>query len=498
MNAPARLAKGDCEVAIIGAGFSGLGMAIALKREDARSFIVLEKADDVGGTWRENRYPGCACDVPSHLYSYSFEPNPDWSRMFSPQPEIWDYLRHCATKYAVSPHIRFNSDVARAAWDEPASLWRITTRDGRTLSARALVCGMGGLHVPAMPDIAGRDDFAGLAWHSARWRHDVDLAGQSVGVIGTGASAIQIVPAIARKVKSLALYQRTPAWIAPRLDRPIAAWEKRLFRALPFTQELWRRLIYLIMEARAAHFLKPRASGGLMERTARRHLERQIRDPELRAKLTPDYAIGCKRVLISNDFYPALRRANVELVTEPIEAIGPAGVRAGGAERAHDALIYATGFRPFDVLGDLTIQGEGGRSLNEDWAAGPHAYLGMVAPGYPNLFFLMGPNTGLGHNSVIYMIESQIAFVTDYLRALDGRGLTHLNLRRERHVQFNAELQEKLKRSVWGSGCRSWYLSADGLNRTIWPGRTFEYRAKTRRIRMSDFEPARATAVAAK
>jgi cation diffusion facilitator CzcD-associated flavoprotein CzcO len=482
-------ARADFEVAIAGAGFSGLGMAIALEKEAKRSFVLFEKAADVGGTWRENVYPGCACDVPSHLYSFSFEPNPNWSRMFSPQPEIWDYLRHCARKYGIAPHMRFNAQVERLTWDDASALWRIRTSDGQSITARAFVSGMGGLHVPNLPDIEGASRFAGEAWHSAQWRN-VDLVGRNVAIIGTGASAIQIAPEVAPQAERLTIYQRTPPWIAPKLDRPIAEWERKMFAFAPFTQELWRRFIYAMMEMRAPAFLNPR-SGGLGERLARRLLAQQIADPVLRAKATPNYAFGCKRVLISNDYYPTLVRANVELVTEGVERIVPAGIRAGGVERAHDVIIYATGFKPFDILTSVEVRGQGGRSLNDEWAAGPQAYWGLTVNGYPNLFFLMGPNTGLGHNSMVYMIESQIAYVMDYLHKLDRSAATHLVLRREAQDAFNAEIDARLAKSVWNAGgCKSWYLSENGKNYTIWPGHTFAYRAKTRRVRIEDYVPA--------
>jgi cation diffusion facilitator CzcD-associated flavoprotein CzcO len=478
----------DFDVAIIGAGFSGLGMAIALKREAKRSFVVLEKADAVGGTWRDNRYPGCACDIQSNLYSFSFAPNPNWTRLYPTQPEIWAYLEDCADRFGVRDNIRFNAKLGRAAWDDGAKLWRLDASDGASISARALVSGMGGLHIPHLPRIEGRERFKGPAWHSATWRDDVALDGIRVAVIGTGASAVQIVPEIAPKTARLDLYQRTPPWIAPKLDRLVSETEKDFFQHAPALQELKRRFVYLQNEARAPYFLNPPPRQGLVERIVRAHLDRQLPDPVLRAKVTPLYKIGCKRVLISNDYYPALMRDNVELITTGASALTETGVVDGeGVVREADAVIYATGFKPFDVISEAEIVGAGGKSLNEEWKAGPAGYLGTVTSGFPNFFTLMGPNSGLGHNSMIYIIESQIRFVMDALRRLDQRGAAGLDVRAEVQDAFNEALQQKLEHSVWGSGCASWYLSADGKNHTLWPDYTFRFRARTKRVREEDF-----------
>ncbi len=477
----------DVDVAVLGSGFSGLGMAIALEKAGRRSYAVFEKAHDVGGTWRENTYPGCACDVPSHLYSFSFEKNPDWSRMYPTQPEIQRYLRRTAEKYRVLPRIRFGARVARVAFDEGAGLWDVTTADGRRTRARVVVSGMGGLHEPAFPELPGLARFAGTAFHSAQWRHDVDLSGKSVAVVGTGASAIQLVPQIAERVGRLHLFQRTPPWIVPKLDRPIRRWERGLFAKLPALMTLFRGSIYCRMEFGALGFVvNPRFMRGVQQ-IALRHLAQQVADPDLRAKLTPSYTIGCKRILIANDYYPALQRENVELVTDAIAEVSERGViTRDGRERPVDVLIFGTGFHPF-AIGQTEVVGRGGRTLDTEWAGGAEAHLGITVAGYPNLFFLMGPNTGLGHNSMVYMIESQIEYVMDALRQLDRYDARLLDVRAETQRAYNAALQGRIGHTVWSSGCKSWYIGGSGKNATLWPGFTFEYRSKTRTVDLAEY-----------
>lgn len=481
--------KPDFDVAIIGAGFSGLGMAIRLKQQGKRSFVVLEKADAVGGTWRENRYPGCACDIQSNLYSFSFASNPNWSRLYPPQQEIWDYLEACADKFGVRGNIRFGARLKRAAWDDAAKFWRVETADGRTLTARAVVSGMGGLHVPNMPEFPGLDAFKGRHWHSARWPENADLADRRVAMIGSGASAVQIAPQIAPVVAHLDLYQRTPSWIVPKNDRAVGDGERRAFTTMPFLQELKRRFVYGVNEARVKAFLQPRPMPGLAEGFARKHIERQIADPVLREKVTPTYRLGCKRVLISDDFYPALQRDNVSLITHAAQRITETGVvDSEGVERPADVIVFATGFKPMALIDNVEITGVGGRSLNAEWRNGPEAYLATVVSGYPNFFMLLGPNSALGHNSVIYMIESQIAYVLDALDAADAHAAAALDVKADVQRAFNADIEAKLGQSIWASGCASWYLSADGKNRTLWPDYTFKFRERTKRVNMADFE----------
>jgi len=477
----------DHLVAVIGSGFAGLGMAIRLKQAGITSFVVLEKAGDLGGTWRDNAYPGAACDVPSHLYCYSFEPKADWSRIFAPQAEILGYLRHCAEKHGLGAHIRFHSTVVRASWDDEAQLWRLALSDGTTLTALALVSGKGGLHVPAYPAIEGLDRFAGRAFHSAEWDHGCDLAGKRVAVIGTGASAIQVVPAIAERVARLHLFQRTPPWIMPRADRAYSALEQAIFAHVPAAQWLHRQRIYWSLEPRALGFVVDQRIMSLAEAAGRRFIAQSIADPQLRAAVTPHYTAGCKRILLSDDYYPALTRPNVELVTDAVRAIAPrAVVTADGREREVDAIVLCTGFRATDYLYGMTITGRGGRDLAAEWRDGARAHLGITVHGFPNLFLLMGPNTGLGHNSMIFMIEAQIGYALQAIQQLAGGRARSLEVRAEVQRAFDEALQARLAKSVWASGCQSWYLEPSGRNSTIWPGFTVEYWARTRRFAPGD------------
>jgi len=479
------------DVAIVGTGFSGLGMAIQLKNRGRDDFVVLEAADELGGTWRDNHYPGCACDVPSHLYSFSFEPNPDWSRMFAPQAEILEYLRHCADKYGIKPHIRYRARVDSAHWDAAAQRWHIRTADGRQLSARVLVSGIGGLSRPVYPDIPGIESFKGKQFHSQQWDHDYDLAGKRVAVIGTGASAIQFVPQIAPQVSQLKLFQRTPPWIIPKPDRALRWAEKQLFKRLPATQTALRTAIYWQMEARALGFVVDPRLMKLAERWARSHLRKQVPDRTLRDKLKPDYTIGCKRILISNDYYPALSRENVEVVTGgPQEIRAHSVVDQDGHEHEVDAIIFGTGFAATDPIGPLEIRGVNGTDLRDEFSrTGTEAYLGTTVAGFPNLFLLTGPNTGLGHNSMVYMIESQVAYVLDALKTMERRQSESVEVLRSRQETYNETLHGSSAPSVWQSGgCRSWYLDENGKNVTLWPGFTWQFRRKTARFNAADYQ----------
>jgi cation diffusion facilitator CzcD-associated flavoprotein CzcO len=479
------------DVLIVGAGFAGLGMAIALRKAGMESFLVIEKGDDVGGTWRDNRYPGCACDVPSHLYSFSFDLNPDWSRMFAPQPEIWDYLRRCAKRYGVLGQVRFQTAMREAAWNEAQRLWEVTTQEGERIRARVLISGMGALHVPHYPDLPGKERFRGPAFHSAGWDPEVTLEGRDIAVIGTGASAIQLVPQIAPLVRRLYLYQRTPAWILPRADFPITNHWKRRFARVPGLMRLFRAFLFWNLEIRVAGFLGNRWLQGLGERMARRYLESEVPDPQLRAALMPNYAFGCKRVLISSDFYPAIQRPNVELVTERIAEVREHSlVTASGTERPADVLIYATGFRATDLLHGVHLLGRRGMDFHQAWRASRSALLGIAMSGFPNFFMLLGPNTGLGHNSVVLMIEAQIRYAMSCLKTMRRRGYSVIELRPEVQRRFGEFLRHRLAATVWQSGgCRSWYQDAEtGENPTIWPGSVVAYRRRTRRVALGDYE----------
>ncbi|MCK6547808.1 NAD(P)/FAD-dependent oxidoreductase [Myxococcota bacterium] len=470
-------------IVIIGSGFSGLGMAIALARAGRSDFVVLEQAAGLGGTWRDNRYPGAACDVPSHLYSFSFAQSPEWTRRFAPQPEILAYLEGCADRFDVRRFIRFETEVTGARWDDATDTWHLTTTKG-PMSARVVIAGTGPLSRPAPVDIPGLASFGGAMFHSSRWSASADLDGRDVAVIGTGASAIQIVPAIAPRVRRLLVFQRTPPWIIPRDDHAISPVTRALYRAVPPLLTLRRDLIYLSLEWRATGFVvRPRLMK-LFSRLAKKHLEAQVSDPVLRDKLTPRYVMGCKRVLLSDDYYPALVRPNVELVTEPIDHVVPDGiVTADGATRRLDAIVLATGFMASEAVVPFPITGRDGVSLDDAWRGGPTAYLGTTVAGFPNLFLIVGPNTGLGHNSMVFMIESQIAYVEGALAAMARDGLVRVEVDARAQHTFNEELDRRLAKTVWQTGgCSSWYQTSSGRNTTLWPGFTFEFRRRTRRF----------------
>jgi cation diffusion facilitator CzcD-associated flavoprotein CzcO len=468
----------DTDIAIVGSGFSGLGMAIRLKQAGLHDFIVLERADEVGGTWQANTYPGCSCDVPSHLYSFAFAPNPDWTETYSTQPEIWAYLQRCADEFGVRPHVRLNCAVECATWREDERRWELETSDG-VVRARMLVAGMGPLTEPRIPDIPGLERFTGEVWHSARWNHDFDLDGKRVASIGTGASAIQYVPEIQRQVAQLHVFQRTPPWVVPHSSRPIRDWERRLFRRVPVAQRLVRGGIYAGREALVLGFVKNPRLMKVVERLARKHMELQIDDPELLEKVTPDYTIGCKRILPSNRWYHTLGKPNVELVTEGISEVRANSlVAADGSEREVDAIILGTGFQVTDIPAAHRVRGRGGKLLDDLWHGSPRAHLGTSIAGFPNLFFLLGPNTGLGHSSMVYMIESQIGHVMDALRLMRERGAETIEVRADAQARYNAELERRLEGTVWNTGCASWYLDRTGRNATIWPDWTWRFRRR--------------------
>jgi cation diffusion facilitator CzcD-associated flavoprotein CzcO len=474
-------------VAVVGAGFAGLGMAIRLAHEGIRDFVVLERADDVGGTWRDNRYPGAACDVPSLLYSFSFAPSTEWSRAFSPQPEILEYLRRCVDDHGIRPHLRFGHDVRSAQWDDDAARWHIETSRG-SLTADVLVGGMGPLSEPRVPDIPGLDGFEGTSFHSAQWPHDHDLAGERVAVVGTGASAIQFVPKIQPIVRSLHVFQRTPPWVVSDPDRPLTAAERWLYRRAPALQRLVRSGIYWARESFVLAFTGNPIAARHARRLATKNLERQVADPELRARLTPDYAIGCKRVLMASDYYPALQQPNAEVIASGVaEVRGRSVVADDGSEREVDTIVFGTGFHVTDFPAGNHIFRADGTSLTDVWGdGGMQAYLGTTVAGFPNLFLLLGPNTGLGHNSMVFMIESQVAYVIDCLRYMDRAGLATVDVRPEVQARYNDGLQRDLEGTVWTTGgCRSWYIDARGRNTTLWPGFSWRFWRRTRR-----FDPA--------
>ncbi|MEL7449647.1 MAG: NAD(P)/FAD-dependent oxidoreductase [Pseudomonadota bacterium] len=482
-------AKPDVETAIIGAGFGGLCMAIALKKSGRRSFVILEKEADAGGTWLVNRYPGCACDVPSHLYSYSFELNSNWSRAYSPQPEIQAYVQRCVDKYDLAPHIRFNTELKQAQFDEAAGVWRLKTANGDSLTARTLVGALGFLNLPAIPEIPGRDSFEGTSFHSRYWNEDCDLTGKRVAVIGTGASAIQFVPQIAPKVGTMTVFQRTPPWVLPKPDRPVTGFEHWLFRHVPAVQRAIRGGIYWALECLAIPFIRRPKAMRMFERIGKWHMRRQVPDSTLREKLQPSYRLGCKRILFSNDYYPSLTKPGVEVVTDAVTEITPTGiVTEDGRHHDVDVIIYGTGFKATDPVPRGLIFGSGKRDIVDAWENGPEAYLGTAVSGFPNLFFIIGPNTGLGHSSMIFMIESQVAYIAEAVASLQNAGARSLELKPTVQQRYNEDIQKKLKKTVWlTGGCRSWYLHPSGKNVTLWPGFTWQFRRRTRRFSISDY-----------
>ncbi len=484
------------EVAIIGSGFSGLGTAIRLKQQGRDDFVVLERGDDVGGTWHFNTYPGCACDVPSHLYSFSFAPNPEWTETYSKQPEIGAYLKRVATEFGVRPHIRLNTTVTGAAWDGDAGEWVVSTRgtasangaDGE-VRAKVLVAAAGPLADPKLPDVPGLDEFQGEAWHSARWNHSYDLKGKRVAVVGTGASSIQLVPSIQPDVAELHVFQRTPPWIFPHTTRPVTRVERMAYRRVPALQRAVRGGVYVGRETFVVGFVKEPRVMKVAEKLAMRHRDKAISDPELRRKVTPDYTIGCKRILPSNRWYPALAQDNVSLHTGGVERFTARGVVGGddGVETEVDAIVFGTGFQVTEMPAADFIRGRDGRTLNEAWGGSPRAYLGTAIPGFPNLFFLLGPNTGLGHSSMVYMIESQIAYVLGALDVLRRNGASTLEVRPEVERAFNDALSRQLDGTVWNTGCASWYLDDTGRNSTLWPDWTWRFRRRTARFDPADY-----------
>lgn len=475
----------DLSVAIVGSGFSGIGLAINLRRAGVEDFAVFERGDGVGGTWHYNTYPGCACDVPSHLYSFSFAPNPDWSRTYSRQPEIRAYLERVVDQFGVRPSIRLNTEVLGASWAEDRKRWRINTSAGE-VTAKVLVSGTGPLVEPKLPDFPGLERFTGPTMHSARWDHSIDLRGKRVASIGTGASAIQYVPSIAPDVSQLYVFQRTPPWVMPHSARPVKPLEKRIYRRFPAAQRAVRGGIYAGRELLVLGFVKQPRGMKLLERVAAKHRDRSLRDPELIAKATPAYTLGCKRILPSNDWYPALRRDNVELITDRVTEVRERSlVTASGRELEVDAIVFGTGFHVVDMPVGRLVRGRDGRTLAEVWNGSPRAHLGATVPGFPNFFILLGPNTGLGHSSMVYMIESQIAYVMEALRALGDGDV--VEVRPEAEACFNAEVQRRMQGTVWNTGCVSWYQDAEGNNPTLWPDWTWKFRRRTARFNPSEY-----------
>lgn len=479
----------DFPIAIIGAGFAGIGAAIQLLEAGIDSFTIFERASEIGGTWRDNTYPGAACDVPSHAYSLSFEPNPNWTQRYATSWEIQQYLLDVVDKWKLRDKMQLDTEIVEARFDEAAGAWTLTTGAGETFKARVVLSGVGGLVDPQYPDIAGLEDFQGDTFHTARWNHDVDLTGRRVSVIGTGASAVQVVPAIAPIVTLLTVFQRTPAWVVAKLDRFYPAWLRRLLGRFPLLLRLSRFFKYWLSELRGPIvFVNSKALSKIGVWISMSNLRRQVQDPELREKLTPDFQFGCKRVLVSGDYWATFERENVELVTDPIERIERTGVRTkDGTLHEADAIVLATGYKLGLASAPFRIIGRGGRTLDEAWSQGAMAYKGMTVAGFPNWFIMMGPNTGPGHTSVLVYTEAQIAHALQAIRKLKTENLKYLDVRQDVMDRYNEGIQKRMKRMVW-SGCKSWYLSPDGVNRSLYPGFATEYVLRTRTLRPKDYE----------
>jgi cation diffusion facilitator CzcD-associated flavoprotein CzcO len=475
-------------IVVLGAGMSGLCMGVQLVRAGIRSFTILEKSSRLGGTWWDNTYPGAQCDVRSHLYAFSFAPNPNWSRVFAPQHEILAYMERVAERWSLRDHMRFDTVLTAARFDETRGCWDLRTARGEALEADVLVCSTGPLSQPRWPDISGLESFGGRLIHTARWDHGFDVAGKSIAVIGTAASAVQVVPEIAPRVRQLHVFQRTPNWIVPRPDRAYRSWEKVLSRIPPFGR-LRRWVQYWLHERNRLGFNQRTRMAHLVEAFARHHLRSQIADPKLVEHLVPDYPFGCKRVLLSNDYYPALTRPNVELVTEPIAGADRDGVTTiDGRRRPVDAIVCATGFDTLHLLNSVEVRGLGGTTLASVWHEAPHAYHGVTVAGFPNLFLLLGPNTGTGHTSTLLYIEPQVQYVMRALRELQRRKRSWLAVRPEVMEAHNRALQARLSTTVWAGSCSSWYKNANGRVAAIFPGYSFEYSRTMRGLGFEEYD----------
>lgn len=469
-------------IVVVGAGFAGIGLGVRLRQAGIEDFVVLERNESIGGTWFEHTYPGCACDIPTHLYSYSFARNPDWSRLFPRQEEILDYVHRTAEHHGLTPHIRLGCEMEHAEWDERAVRWRLRTSSGR-LSCDLLVSAIGATAEPDEPAIPGLRAFAGTRFHSARWDHAHNLDGERVAVIGTGPAAAQFVPLIQPRVRELLVFQRTPPWVVPHPDRPVPWPERMLYRAAPRAQDLQRNVFFAIYEGFGLGFWGRPELVAPIEALGRAHLRRQVRDPELRAKLTPHYRFGCKRPVLSNTYYPALTRPNVQVITDPLARIGERSIATrSGQHHPVDTIITATGYRYNRSLLVERVSGVGGRTLRDSWNGSPRAYLGSAVPGFPNMFILLGPNA-IGINSVIFTLESQIQYVMSALSTMEKRGLRRLEVRSEALADYIAEVDRRSRGSVWTEGgCTAYYLDDSGNNYALYPGFAADFRRRTRRF----------------
>jgi cation diffusion facilitator CzcD-associated flavoprotein CzcO len=482
------------KIAVVGAGFGGLGMGIRLKQEGFYDFTIFERGDSVGGVWRANTYPGAACDVPSHLYSLSFAPGHRWSRRYAPQAEILDYLNEVADDFGLRPHIKLGTAVESAVFDEESGTWEVAASDGSSERFDAVVTACGQLTNPEIPQIAGAEDFEGAMFHSAEWDHSHDLSGERVAVIGTGASAIQFVPPVAAQAAHLDIYQRSAPWILEKQDRGYPEWERKLMRRFPARVAIPRAGLFAFFELGTYAFTGTDSLMDAFSKLADRYREKELSsDPELLAKATPDYAMGCKRVLFTSDWYSTLLRPNVDLHTGGIERITAGGVLgADGIERPADTIVWGTGFRSHDFVAPMDVTGIDGADLNEQWAERPEAYLGMAMCGFPNFFVLYGPNTNHGSGSVPYTLESQFNFALDAFKRLRADGLRYLDLKPETQLRWREEMAERSVPTRWTQGgCHSWYLNGEGINTNNWPGPWLEFHRRTKRLDPAEFEAVR-------
>lgn len=485
------------DVLIVGAGFAGLGTAIRLRQAGIHNVAILERGTEVGGTWRDNQYPGAACDIPSNLYSYSFAQNPDWSRGFSGSREILGYIHHLVDRFDLARLIRFRQNVTGMSFDESSGIWNVSTTDGQGHRARSVVLCQGPLSNSSWPGIPGLETYAGHKIHSARWDHGYDFSGKKIAVIGTGASAIQIVPELVRQAAQVKVFQRTPAWVMPRPDYVSPDWSKRLFGRFPAAQAAFRELLYWVHESMAVGVVWTTPATRILERLARLYLRAEVRDPWLRRQLTPDFRLGCKRILISNDWYRSLQAENCKLITWPIARLSPDGIRTvEGIEHQFDCIVFATGFDVSKTGSPFPVTGLDGRRLDDEWSRGAKAYKSVNVSGYPNLFLTFGPNSGPGHNSALVYMEAQIDYIVNGVAKLLGEDLKVLDVREDAQRTYNEGIQKRLRRTNWNSGCKSWYLTEDGFNATMYPGLATQFRAQMARFESKAYRtvPVRASA----
>ncbi|ARU56745.1 monooxygenase [Oleiphilus messinensis] len=475
-------------VVIIGAGFAGIGMAIRLQQSGIKDFIILERGSEVGGTWRDNQYPGAACDIPSNLYSYSFAQNPNWSKSFSGSREILDYIKNLVKEHNLESYIRFNCNVVDTEFHEEGGIWNVTCENGNHYCGRAMVMAQGPLSNASLPNIEGVEDFEGHKIHSARWDHNYDFKGKKVAVIGTGASAVQIIPELIKEAEHVKVFQRTAAWVMPRPDFNVPNWNKALFSKIPATQRAVRNALYLGHEAMALAVIWNSPLTRVAEKIGAAHLKNQVKDKWLRRQLTPNYKIGCKRVLVSNDYYPALQQENCKLITWPINKISASGIKTvEGIEHQVDCIVFATGFDVCKSGTPFPVRGLEGVELSERWARGAKAYKSISVTGYPNLFMIFGPNSGPGHNSALVYMESQLDYAVKGISKILSENLKLMDVRSDKQRRFNADIQRRLAKTNWNSGCKSWYLTEDGFNATMYPGFASQFKAQMEKFKSTDY-----------